>query len=882
MFPNIEAKPSVKNPKAISAKNITKNHPITRSYNKIKHISNNYSSRNCNLEAYKNKKPNSLKKNSKTINNPTYDESTNNSNFYENLYYYPPHNKKYSYINNLSSEVCLLYSDFNFNKAPSLRQNISNIRNMIKNRKKNKDKYVNNIFYSSIIGNKASLTNNDENYESRKKEIDSLSNNLYSKKNKPVRNNSCIEFKKNNFKEESLNHKNVITNSNKNTIINAYRITNSGSLSTTTYKTIHTNKLHDMSKDKENTKDNIKYNLKSCKEKSDRKKILYSNTIQEISSLPNISNQKKIINKKIPSICSIIKSNKDSFLTDLNTEQMDFKLNDFIYESKGGIKKINEFEKNIYQMKIFQGFQKNKLNYLFDQEIYNVQNYINHIEKNFNKYSNISKEYNNNYQEYLRYLHAVISDMDNELKNIINNHIQLEYDVDNLITKNIKKQKELENLIDIRNFLYRVKHKDEKISKSDVYYTFYIESKRFTLANFFSKLFQNGSNNTVNKYLNNLPQYSEDIDKTEESKYIVRNNPPLLSDKNKFFIDNRNKNRNKKKRYNKEAEIEQMVEYLKKNIFSEPEEIIQIFTFLEDQNRFLLKQNDNKRLIIEKHIDELEKCIPQEDIDIEKRVISEIIVKQKELSIIKQRNQKLKQKYNYFYNINLKNDIFEKEKKKQKKREAGKSSFTDLQYFQTLHYNSQIKKEKYPGMVLFRKLIKSFLTFLSMNYDGLTKENFYTHISRDHLNEILEYSENMDFNERNYYFIYQYSIKILKLYEYICDYVFKKNAEYNLNEKNKPIIKKETDKIGEKRKLDNARTIRILIENKRIEGNKQLIEKWLKPEKYISRKVDNNNYKLLLKNKSQDDILKKRFLRKYKKKGINEEFMGFAHYNEEE
>ena len=777
-------------------------------------------------------------------------------------------------MQNASSEIGSLYGDFNFNKAPSFKQNVSDIRNMIKKRKIHKAKYLDNLFYSSITGNKDSLTNFDDNYESRKKEIEFLSQNLYNR-NKPMRNNSCIEFKKSFFKDKDillLSNKNTNTNSNKNINLKAYRFTNSGCVSTTTYKTINTNKLHDLSKD------NIKCNLNSCKEKS--KNNIYSKTTKDFAYLPNISAQKKINDNKSSS--TIIRNN-NSFLTNLNTEQMDFIINDCIFESKTGIKNVNEFEKKIYQMKLFQGFQRKKLNYLYNREIYSVQKYIKHIEKSANEYSKISKEYDNNYQEYLRYLRELISDMDSELKDITNKHIQLEYDIDNLLHKIIDKQIELEKLIDMRNFLFRVKHKDEKIPKSDIYATFYIESKRFFLGDCLSKLFKDDNNITVIKYMNDLAEIKQNEESIDDSKYIVKNSPPLIAD-NYYTIlfsnDSKNKNKNKKRRNNLAKESQQMLEMIRKNVFSEPEEIIKTLKYLEDQNRFLLKQNENKRLLIEKYKSDLENCMPQEDIKIENNLISEILVKERELSKLKEKNNMLKQKYNYFYQRNIKNVVFEKGNKKRKKSEAGKSSFADLHYFQSVFYNTQIKRAKYPGMILFGKLIKYFLNFLSMNYDCFTKEKFYTHISKDHLNEILEYSEIMDFNEKNYFLIYRYIIKLLKLYEYICDYVFKKNIEYNSNEKNKPIIKRENDKIGEKRKLDNARTIRLLIENKRIEGNKQLIEKWQKPEKYICRKIDNNNYKLLLKNKSQDDILKKTKTKKKYNTGIDDEFNGLVHYNE--
>ena len=880
MLPNIDTKSAIK--KNVTVKNVTlsttnntKNNPTSTYCYKIKTTPKQNSSTIRNSETYKNKNINNITSKSKIMNNSTNNNSTNNSNFYENLYYYPPHNNKYSYASNLSSEVCFIYSDFNFNKAPSLRENLSGIRSIIKNKKKNKIQYLNNLFFSSLCKNKLSQSNNDVYYENRKKDIELF-------KNRPERNNSCIEFisnKKKIFKEEPINNtKNINTNNYKNSNVNINRYINSGSVSSTTYKTINTNKVGDISKD------NIKSNNKNIKnEKFDTKKILHSNTIQEFTRLPNLPNlttnkNNELTTKYDNNINNITNNtfNKTSFLTNLNTEQMNYNINECLFESKDKIKKLNEFELKIYQMKIFQGFQKAQLNLILDREIYNVQKYIKFIEKTYHKYTLIYKKYNYNFQEYIRYLKEVISEMDSELKSSINKHIQLEYDVDALLNKNISKQKELELLIDMRNFLYKCKHKDEKIQ--DIYETFYIESKKYLLAKCLLKLFKNDNNITVIKYLNDIPDVMPDLENIDNSKFIVKNCPPLLDidNLNKIFNNTSNKSKNK----NRKKEKGRIDEYIKNNIMNEPDELIQIIKFLEDQNRFLLKQNENKRILIEKYKDDLEHCIPKEDIEIEKKITAEISIKEKLLYKLKQKNEILTQKYNYIYNINLKNDIFKKSTKKPKKGEVGKSSFADFNYFQTINYNFQIKKAKYPGMVFFGKLIKYFLNFLSMNYDSFTKEKFYTHIHPDYLNEILEYSKNMDFNDRNYFLIYQYIIKLLKLYEYICEYIFKRDVELNANEKNLPIIKRENDKIANKRKLDNARTIRILIENKRINANKQLIDKWLKPEKYISRKVDNNNYKILLRNKSQDDILKMKKYNNYKY-GLNEQLNAFIELEEE-
>ena len=152
MLPYISTtKSAIKKTMTISTTNNTRNKPTSTYDYKVKSTpKNNNSFSNRNLDSYKNKNSNNASKKSKIMNNSTNNNSTSNSNFYENLYYYPPHNNKYSYANNISSEVCFLYSDFNFNKAPSLKDNLSGIRNLIKNRKKSKIHYLNNIFFSSL------------------------------------------------------------------------------------------------------------------------------------------------------------------------------------------------------------------------------------------------------------------------------------------------------------------------------------------------------------------------------------------------------------------------------------------------------------------------------------------------------------------------------------------------------------------------------------------------------------------------------------------------------------------------------------------------------------------------------------------------------------
>ena len=855
-----------KNSMTLSTTNLTKNNnPTSSYYYKIKSTSKSTSAKVVDLNSYLNINPNNLGQKSKIINNSTNNNNNistnNNSNFYENLYYYPPHKNNYSYANDISSDVGLLYSDFNFNKAPSLKQNVSEIHRMIENRKNYKLRCINNLFYYSLCGNRIANTNIDDYYyEGEPKDID-FQNQNFIDKSTMHRNNSCLEFipnKNNLIKNEPLinkyvNNSNISIYNNKTRYINKYMNTgNNRSISQTIYEIKN---IPDLSKD-------------NLKQKNNSINIDKSNNQEESLYLPEL--------KKI----------QNSFITNLNTEKMDFKINDCIYKSRDKDMKISDLEKNIYRLRIFQNFQKDKLNAMLEKKIYRLEKYIKHIESIFHKHSKIYKKYKINFQNYLRFLWNEISDKEDVMKLLRADHIKLEYDVDNLLTKNIDKQSELERLIEIRNFLYRVKHKDETIP--DINSTLYIESKKYLLAKCLTRLFANDNNITVIKFLNTIPQKIPDISNIDPKNFIAKNCPPVIpynnfsntntsqsitdSKANKSY-NKSNKNKTKKNK-NKKIKKEILYDPDNENAFSSPEEFVKIITFLEDQNRFLLRQNENKRMLIETYKDELETCVPEEDVLIGQKLMAEIEEKEKYLLKLKLKNALLKENFKDEYNHILVNSQF-KELRKLNRSDAH-SSFADFKYFQTVNYNFQISRAKYQGLVFFKKLLYNFLNFLSLKYDSFTKEKFYNHINPDYLDEILQYSKKLEFNDRNYFLIYDYTLKLLKLYEFICFYVLRKNKEYNSDKKNIDIIKKEYDKITNQRKLENSRTIRRLIENKRINGCRQLIEKWQKNDKYISRKVDNDYYKLIPRNASQDDIIRKRY--KKNKDIINDEYKNILQY----
>ena len=764
-----------------------------------------------------------IPKSSKIYNISTKINSTSNSNFNDNLYYYPPHNKNFSYMNNLSSEVELIYGDFNFMKAPTLRQNLSGIKKIINERKISKQKYLDNLFSMTLAENKISKN------ISPKNKNDDIIKHLRTF-NKLSRNNSCGEINKtkDNDKYKMENLKNPYS-----------KYTN-----TNTHNKFFTSYNATMSPDE--TKTNYNEKLESTN-------INAATTYHETTKLPNIlKSKRKNKEENLTSKKNMFYKSNSFILTNLNTIKFNIDINNCIFESKRKIKNICDFTKKVLCMKIFQAIQKKALNSFIDKNFNQLRKYIEHIEANFEKYTQICKIFNYNHSSYLKFLKITIVKMDEENKSLNGQIMKLNYEIEEILTANVRAQKELETLIDMRNFIYRVRHKDEQIP--DIYSTFYIESKRFLLAKLFIKLYKNHSNLTVMKYLIDIPDEIPEINNFDQSKFYVQKSPPLFNAiQKKQNIENKNKNKKNKKKLD---------EPNTKTFFTSDDEFIDIFKSSEEYNRALLRKNRIKLDLIEKYKEKLENLIPPEDIKSFERYNKIIKINEKELLRLKQNNLMLNTKYMYYYNKVSKEHLFQKkEKSSSKKDDDIKSSFQDLTYFQTINYNKLIKKAKYPGLIFFRKLLKSYLNFSKLNTD----ENFYNKTHPDYLEEIIHFSQNAEDNPKYFFYINKYTLQILQLYEYICDYIYKKYHIYKLEEKNLAVIKQQKYLINEKRKLDNARTLRKLLDKKRYDSNKQLIQKWLMPQKYIGKGTYVSTYcRNLVRAKSRENMLKKKNIIKIK------------------
>ena len=161
-------------------------------------------------------------------------------------------------------------------------------------------------------------------------------------------------------------------------------------------------------------------NVKSEKKKNINYKTITSKEI--ISNNIPTTNQETIIFPELSSkeekndIKSFISKYQkiNSIINDLNTKKIHFNINDFIFENNGKIKNVSAYAQKILYIKIFQGFQKNILRNFSEYKIKKLKKYINNIEINFQKYTNICKEYDHNYSLYIKFLKKKIIEMIDE------------------------------------------------------------------------------------------------------------------------------------------------------------------------------------------------------------------------------------------------------------------------------------------------------------------------------------------------------------------------------------------------------------------------------------------------------------------------------------
>ena len=712
------------------------------------------------------------------------------------------------------------YSGSALYRAPSIKENKLEINEILKKENDRRLNELNNMYNTMMI--------NESKLYRQKLNLFSNDNKEYNSENK-IRNNMKKKY--------STNDMNKINNIIKNLKPNLKKI-------------IHKRKKKQYFKINDNvTQNNFKNDLlnKSDELTISTNKTNYYSRYKEKKKYYKINNisKGKTYNKKLAFIKKeeYLKKNENMLYFSENKEKqnenkfqkykeievsrMRLDLNDIVLIKKNDKQHINDIEKKIIKFNAFKEFQRNRLEIMSRKDINGLEKRILLLEESIKKYNRITINYFREVKEYIHFLNDEKYRLSNYFEEENNLRFNLFYEIEKLMTDNVLKQRELEHLVEIRHFLIQVKN---TLIKQPNYFNDLLKeiSRKYELGKLIIDLKIQPQNQNVTRFLESIPELKD-----------MEMSQPL-------FIKNQNKSLNENKRDKKYSQIfrnrksnnnlKRYINYSENQIFESPEEFLIVFDNIESKILRLMKENDDIKRNIQILKNEYGEIF-QSDLTLEKS--DDIFKKKEKLKLVIDENNKLNKKYNYLKNFKEEEKNINDEIKKER------GYIMDLNAFKKIIYHKMINKFKYKGLLILAKLIDIIKNFFSLNYTNYGISKAYKFVEKNILNKILRINVK-NINNINQSYINIYILNLLKIYEDICEYIKYKDKQYNSIESNKLIIHMKNEEIQLQRKINNSRNIRQLVEEKRINGIKKIIQKNKRPNLLFKSNFDDN---VVLRNK---------------------------------
>ena len=551
-------------------------------------------------------------------------------------------------------------------------------------------------------------------------------------------------------------------------------------------------------------------------------------TNQNIISLPKLPLLKSFSLKSAESESEkIILENpkkEESFITGLGVDKMKFNINRLIAEKTKNKEKIDEYEEKILKLKICQSYQKERLKKLLNNKKYNIQERIDHIIQMYYKYEKIYEEYMESVSRYNNFLFKVSNELDIELRIISKQKHDMNYNLEILVNKIVDKQKEYENVISMRNFLFFAKNRDKKIIKMDNLYIYRISNRRKFVGKLFDILGRT-QDSFAFKYLKKIIP----LDHLEKIIHLATHKPTV-----KIRRGNTIKRTVRVSVEKPKEDINLLTPPSPgEKIFETPEDFIKVIENMTTNDLKLMKKYEKICLENSELKDELEEINALYE-KFEKSDMNDYLMKDKKyLQDAKQKHIELSQRYKYL------SDLATKRKELSSLQLDLKifsyKSHNNIYFYNKIKYNKLRVKYKLEGLVLLEKLISSIKLILSLNkkLKIFSIKDIFHYIPRNILRQILELKVDY-FNKDNQYLINEYTLKLLKLLEFFGEFIINKNERRK--NMDKQVYNKIKENIQNERKIYNAYTIKQMVVEKREGTIKELMEKWNK--KIIKKKQD--------------------------------------------
>ena len=728
-----------------------------------------------------------------------------------------------------------IYKNMHLRNAPSFNKNLSEIHSIIKRKKYKNIKIIDSFFFNSNFQN-----NNIDDYTKMKN--DSFSYKRKKAKLKPIhRNHSCVELsgasknanlhkiiKREDSPQLSTNFSKAIFIKKSNPKINDNKIYiknlkhNTSNISTTTNKSLLTNRLPEF---QSNSNSKICVNEKSTIElKSDISLPKINTHITKQTISPPIDNSYNTSLLESEKFVNESPKYKSCFITNLNTDKMRFSINKLLINKKKDRMPIDVMEEKILKMKIFQNYQRESLEKYLKDERFKIDEKIDYVVKMYKKYDEIYRNYITNLNRYIEYIFHIVNTVDIDLRVLKKNKKDILYEIEILIDKLVTKQIEFEYLISTRNFIFWVKNLEKiNIKMNNQYIYRYSRRKKFVDTLF--DMFGRTPDSFAFKYLKKiipLEQLENIITRAARRKTIGKRQSTI---RQSISLTMRTE------RINDEFTPPPPGE----KIFDTPDDFIKTLEIFRDRDIDLLKKYG---------ISEIEKGSLINELNIENEIYEKISKTNlynyinKDLTILeseKKKNILLTKKYEYITNqIKKKNDL---SSLKQDFKVMSINEFNDISAYNLIKYNKLRISNKFEGLVLFENLINNISYILTMDktINIFDLDEVYNYIPRENLVKLLR-TKNENFNNNNQYLIKVYTLQLLKLYTYFCEIITKIGIEnkklygdkfYNLRER-----------VIMERKLNNAKIIKKMAEDRRDIEINRLNEKWNRQVNPQNRKSD--------------------------------------------
>ena len=505
----------------------------------------------------------------------------------------------------------------------------------------------------------------------------------------------------------------------------------------------------------------------------------------------------------------------------LSNAKMHFKINNILYSKR--IDNKEEFIKNckdIYLTKILHSLQKEQIEYSSRDIKGETERKIINVKSNINYIISSKKKYIQDMDLYLNFLNKQKIKDFKQLEILQDKKYEVQSEVNSLILEIIKTQKQLKKMIKLRNFLLRVK---EKIYVFPIKFVelYTKESKKEYIKKEINSLNIKANNSKIEEL--SFEDFDGELNQSQNDNKLKKMIPIMRIKRKKKTIKEIEKDKNN-------ILINKLSYYIlnKVPIFQNVDDFLNCYKDLENKILDLLLENEKNLKIIKELKSEYNLII--EDGNKYENFINKIINRnEEELKFIIK-------KYNHNKQVlsSLKNKKFNTIKKFDEnfKSSINNSSFIDMDMVYFDKYSHLIKNSKYEFVILFNNIIHYVQNFLKLNYNNYTKDDFYKLISKQIYLNILKCKNNIDEYKL---LIPDFIIKLLKVYENICEIILENHNNYKKNILNNYSIKFFSEIYQRKRNQKNTKQIRDLIIKKKDENKINIYKKTIKSV-YIPKK----------------------------------------------